>query len=59
VPYAAVQSLGQSLLANENLKSVIAEENKLEDLIKFKWLFWLLLSLLSLEWFVRKWAGGY
>jgi hypothetical protein len=54
-----MQSLGQSLLANENLKSVIIEENKLEDLIKFKWLFWLLLSLLSLEWFVRRWAGGY
>lgn len=59
VPYSALQSLGENLLTNENLKSVIAEENKLEDLIKFKWLFWLLLSLLSIEWFVRKWAGGY
>jgi hypothetical protein len=51
--------LGDNLLENESLKSVIAEENKLEDLIKFQWIFWLLVSLLSIEWFVRKWAGGY
>ena len=59
VSLAGAEMLGNNLLENENLKSVIAEENKLEDLIKFQWIFWLLLSLLSLEWFVRKWAGGY
>jgi len=59
VSLAGVNELGENLLTNENLKSVIEEENKLEDLIKFQWIFWLLLSLLSLEWFVRKWAGGY
>jgi len=53
-----MNGLGQNLSANESLKSVIAEENKLEDLINFQWIFWLLMSLLSLEWFVRKWAGG-
>ena len=59
VSLAGAEMLGNNLLENENLKSVIAEENKLEDLIKFQWIFWLLLSLLSIEWFVRKWAGGY
>jgi hypothetical protein len=59
VSLTGVEMLGNNLLQNESLKSVIAEENKLEDLIKFQWLFWLLVSLLSLEWFVRKWAGGY
>ena len=59
VSITGAEMLGDNLLQNENLKSVIAEENKLEDLIKFQWIFWLLLSLLSLEWFVRKWAGGY
>jgi hypothetical protein len=52
-------ALTKSLLENDSLKSVIAEENKLEDLIKFQWIFWMLISLLSIEWFVRKWAGGY
>ena len=59
VSLAGAEMLGNNLLQNESLKSVIAEENKLEDLIKFQWIFWLLLSLLSIEWFVRKWAGGY
>lgn len=59
VSLAGAEILGNTLLENESLKSVIAEENKLEDLIKFQWIFWLLLSLLSVEWFVRKWAGGY
>lgn len=39
--------------------SVISEENKLTELIKFRWIFWMLFGLLALEWFVRKWAGGY
>jgi len=59
VSLAGSEMLGNTLLENESLKSVIAEESKLEDLIKFQWIFWLLLSLLSIEWFVRKWAGGY
>jgi hypothetical protein len=49
----------EQILANENLKSVISEENKLVELIKFKWVFWLMLTLLSAEWFIRKWLGGY
>ena len=59
VQLEGANALGENLLVNDNLKSVIAEDNKLEDLIKFQWIFWLLISLLSIEWFVRKWAGGY
>jgi hypothetical protein len=59
VPLEGTNALGEDLLFNDSLKSVIAEENKLEDLIKFQWIFWLLISLLSIEWFVRKLAGGY
>lgn len=59
VSLTGAEVLGNNLLENESFKSVIAEENKLEDLIKFQWIFWLLLPLLSIEWFVRKWAGGY
>jgi len=59
VAFSDMASLGKDLVANNELKSVISEENKLSDLIKMKWLFWLLFGLLGLEWFVRKWAGGY
>ncbi len=59
VPFSEMAKLGKDLIENKALKSVITEENKLEDLIKMKWLFWLLFGLLGLEWFVRKWAGGY
>lgn len=59
VPFSEIASLGKDLIENEAFKSVITEENKLEDLIKMKWLFWLIFGLLGLEWFVRKWAGGY
>lgn len=58
-PFSDVNVIGQNLLLSKNIKSVIEEETKLEDLIKFQWVFWLLLSLLCIEWFVRKWAGGY
>lgn len=44
---------------NEDITSVIKEESKLTELINMKWLFWLLILLTSLEWFIRKWAGGY
>ena len=59
VLFANMTSLGKDLIENDAFKSVITEENKLEDFIKMKWLFWLLFGLLGLEWFVRKWAGGY
>ncbi|MEN8697656.1 MAG: hypothetical protein ABF317_10185, partial [Bacteroidia bacterium] len=58
-PFTDVDALGEKIVANSDLKSLITEENKLDDLIKMKWLFWLLFGLLGLEWFVRKWAGGY
>lgn len=59
VPFVDMASLGKDLVENKDLKSVITEENKLSDLIKMKWLFWLLFGLLGIEWFVRKWSGGY
>lgn len=54
----SVEQLAEELLASEDFKTVITEDNKTEELIKFKWLFWILLALLTLEWFVRKWNGG-
>ncbi len=54
-----LSQLSDHLIKNKAIKSVISEENRLEELINFKWIFWLIIALLSVEWFVRKWVGGY
>lgn len=48
------------LLSNRNdVKPISHVETKLEELIKFSWIFGLILLLLSLEWFLRKRNGSY
>ena len=47
------------LLKNKNIVSVSYTNEKFSDLIGLKWIFFLLLTLLSIEWFVRKRSGGY
>jgi hypothetical protein len=42
---------------NEEIKTLSYENRKYEELINFKWLFVLILSLLTLEWFFRKRNG--
>ncbi|WP_460612603.1 VWA domain-containing protein [Hymenobacter seoulensis] len=41
-----------------NYKPVIYEQEDLKDLINLKWLFFLLLGLLTVEWATRKYSGG-
>ena len=54
-----LEALGETLLNNNDLKPVVFSTYKTESLINFKWLFALFLGLLSLEWFIRKYEGGY
>jgi hypothetical protein len=42
---------------NEEIKTLSYENRKYEELINFKWLFVLIMSLLTLEWFFRKRNG--
>ncbi|WP_374951634.1 hypothetical protein [Mucilaginibacter sp.] len=65
----AVQSGGKMLLPsqvgqladlirkNENIKTVVYEDKKYSDIIDLKWIFVLILLLLSTEWFLRKREG--
>ena len=48
-------------LINENndITSIIYEEEDLKELINLKWIFFLLLILLSVEWLLRKRNGAY
>jgi hypothetical protein len=65
----AKQSGGQMLLPsqigqlaalirnNENIKTVVYEDKNYGDIIDIKWIFALILALLSAEWFLRKREG--
>lgn len=47
-------------LNNKNASSsIVFEEEELKEIIHMDWIFYILLSLLSLEWFIRKRAGAY
>ena len=52
-----VSQLPELIKANENVKTISYEERKYEELINMKILFFLILALLSIEWFSRKRNG--
>lgn len=52
---AMVDDLSQ----NANLKPVLYDKTKSTSIFHYKWIFFALLALLSIEWIVRKWRGGY
>ncbi len=54
-----INSFSQSIRDNKNLANVIYQEKEIDDLIDLKYIFFLLLLLLGVEWFVRKRNGGY
>lgn len=49
----------QSDLSKKEASSVIHTEEKYDNLLNLKWVFFLLLALISAEWFLRKFYGGY
>jgi hypothetical protein len=44
---------------DNNIASIIYEETDLKELINLRWIFFILLGILSLEWFLRKRNGAY
>lgn len=52
-----LDKLEKELLNNEFIKPVTYTQKQLNDLIDLKWIFFLILGLLSLEWFLRKRGG--
>ncbi len=54
-----LDNLAQKLLARADIKTISYSHYKLRDLIEWKLIFFLLLLLLSIEWFLRKRAGSY
>ncbi|WP_375417361.1 VWA domain-containing protein [uncultured Hymenobacter sp.] len=54
---AQMTQLGQDIL-RAGYKPVITEEEELKDLINLKWLFFLIVGFLAVEWAVRKYSGS-
>jgi hypothetical protein len=46
-------------LSKKEATSVIHSEEKFDNLLNLKWVFFILLALVSAEWFLRKFYGGY
>jgi hypothetical protein len=54
-----LNELKNVLLNNENIKTITYTQKDVKDLIDIKLIFFLLLALLTIEWFVRKYSGLY
>ncbi len=54
-----LKQLSKDLSEDNDITSVIYEEEDLKELINMKWIFFILIALLSLEWFLRKRNGAY
>lgn len=55
----SLDMLLQDLEQNPNIKAVSFSSKDNIDLIELKWLFFIIIGLLSVEWFLRKFFGGY
>src|SRR5690606_36456063 len=52
-----LSDLEQLIAENEKITTVVHTDNTYEELINLKWIFFLLILLLSTEWFLRKRNG--
>jgi len=54
-----ISQLASDIIKSKNIVDVVYSSQKTEDLIRYKWVFYLLLTLLTLEWVSRKRLGAY
>ena len=54
-----MNEISSSIEQNSTISSIIYEEHDIKDWIQIKWIFFVLLLLLALEWFLRKRNGAY
>ncbi len=57
--YNQLEALGKTIAENQNIKPILHDTFKTDSIINLKWIFFLIVCLLSVEWFVRKYLGGY
>lgn len=54
-----LDKLEKELKEREDMVTVVYQEKEFNDLIDYKWIFFLVLLLLAVEWFMRKYNGAY
>ena len=53
-----INRLANLIRKNENIKTIVYEDKRFNEIIDVKWVFALILALLSVEWFIRKREGA-
>ncbi len=54
-----INTITELVKAKKSVKPTIYQTTKTRSVINLKWIFFILLSLLTLEWFLRRYYGGY
>lgn len=54
-----LSKLETNLQNREDMVTVVYQEKEFKDLIDYKWIFFLIVLLLAVEWFMRKFNGAY
>ena len=54
-----IEKLQNNIDKRDDMVTVVYQEKEFDDLIDYKWLFALIVLLLSVEWFIRKFNGAY
>lgn len=54
-----LSQLKDDIINREDIVTVSFKEKSFKDLIDYKWLFFLIIILMSVEWFIRKFNGAY
>jgi hypothetical protein len=52
-----LDQLQKEILSSDSIKSITYSHKQLTDLVNLKWIFFIILALLSTEWFLRKYNG--
>ena len=55
----SLNKLEADLIEREDIVAVTYQEKRFDDAIDYKWLFFLIVFFLTIEWFIRKFQGGY
>ncbi|MBI2966953.1 MAG: hypothetical protein HYY40_03960 [Bacteroidetes bacterium] len=56
---AAINELPAKIRNRTDIKPVSFMHKEMKEMINIKWISLLIIALLSVEWFIRKWSGGY
>ncbi len=54
-----LKDLSSAIIAKEEIVPLIYSTEQMTDLIESKWLLFLFIGLLAIEWFIRKYKGSY